>query len=95
MKNVDVLNRTEALEIDRAGKRVRVGDLKTGVQKWIPYDKLALATGARPIVPQGLEPSFKNIFTLHGVRDAEGIRSCLAEMKARDVVIVGGGLIGV
>jgi NADPH-dependent 2,4-dienoyl-CoA reductase/sulfur reductase-like enzyme/rhodanese-related sulfurtransferase len=46
-------------------------------------------------VPQGLEPGFKNIFTLHGVRDAEGIRSCLAEMKARDVVIVGGGLIGV
>ena len=36
-----------------------------------------------------------NVFTLHGVQDAEGIKSVLAEGKAHDVVIVGGGLIGV
>ena len=34
-------------------------------------------------------------FTLTGVHDAEGIRAILAEEKAQDVVIVGGGLIGV
>jgi len=36
-----------------------------------------------------------NVFTLQGVHDAEGIRALLAQEKARDVVIVGGGLIGV
>ena len=37
----------------------------------------------------------KNVFTLHGVHDAEGIKMVLAENKAKDVVIIGGGLIGV
>jgi NADPH-dependent 2,4-dienoyl-CoA reductase/sulfur reductase-like enzyme/rhodanese-related sulfurtransferase len=37
----------------------------------------------------------KNVFTLHGVHDAEGIKKILAEGKAKDVVIIGGGLIGV
>jgi NADPH-dependent 2,4-dienoyl-CoA reductase/sulfur reductase-like enzyme/rhodanese-related sulfurtransferase len=36
-----------------------------------------------------------NIFTLHGVRDAEGLKTVLATRKALDVVIVGAGLIGV
>ncbi len=95
LKNVNVLNRTEAMEIDRAGKRVRVKNLVTGLENWISYDKLVIATGSGPIIPSRLETKVKNVFTLHGVRDAEGIRSRLAEMKARDVVIVGGGLIGV
>jgi NADPH-dependent 2,4-dienoyl-CoA reductase/sulfur reductase-like enzyme/rhodanese-related sulfurtransferase len=37
----------------------------------------------------------KNVFTLHGVRDAEGIRAALAEGRARDVVVIGGGLLGI
>ncbi len=35
------------------------------------------------------------MFTLQGVHDAEGIRALLAQDKVRDVVIVGGGLIGI
>jgi len=95
LKNVNVLNRTEAMEIDRAGKRVRIKNLLNENETWIGYDKLMLATGAGPIVPplEGVE--LMNIFTLHGVRDAEGVRLHLAGQKARDVVIVGGGLIGV
>ena len=45
----------------------------------------------RPIPSSGLQ----GIFTLHGMEDAEGIKNYLAEGKARDVVIVGGGLISV
>ena len=37
----------------------------------------------------------ENIFTLHGIEHAEGIKSDLAESRAKDVTIVGGGLIGV
>jgi NADPH-dependent 2,4-dienoyl-CoA reductase/sulfur reductase-like enzyme/rhodanese-related sulfurtransferase len=95
VKNINVFNRTEALEIDRAGRRVRVRRLDDGRITWVPYDKLVLATGARPIVPKLPGVDLKNIFTLHGVRDAEGIRNHLDAGKARDVVIVGGGLIGV
>jgi len=95
LKNVRVLNHTEALEINRAGKSVRIRDLSSGRERRVQYDKLVLATGARPIIPPLPGAGLKNIFALHGVRDAEGIRSRLSEGRARDVVIVGGGLIGV
>ncbi len=95
LKNVNVLNRTEALEIDRAAKRVRIKNLISSRESWISYDKLVLATGATPIIPPLPGAHLNNIYTLHGVRDAEGVRTHLASRKARDVVIVGGGLIGV
>jgi NADPH-dependent 2,4-dienoyl-CoA reductase/sulfur reductase-like enzyme/rhodanese-related sulfurtransferase len=94
VKNVHVLTRTEGMEIDRAGKRLRVRDLRSGEESWLEYDKLVLATGASPVVPQIPGVGLGNIFTLHGVRDAEGIKAALSKGRAHDVVIVGGGLIG-
>ena len=95
VKNVHVLNRTEALEIDPAAKRVRVRGPEADKETWLDYDKLVLATGARPVVPPIPGIDLTHIFCLHGVHDAEGIRRTLAEGKAHDVVVVGGGLIGV
>jgi len=95
VKNVRIWSRTEAVELDRATRRVRIRRLDNGEESWIPYDKLVLATGARPIVPDLPGVHLRNLFTLHGVRDAEGIRAALAEGRARDVVLVGGGLIAV
>lgn len=95
VKNFKVRNGTEALEIDRKGKRVRVKALASGEESWLPYDNLVLATGASPVIPPIPGVDKKNVFTLHGVHDAEGIKTLLAEHKAKDVVIIGGGLIGV
>jgi NADPH-dependent 2,4-dienoyl-CoA reductase/sulfur reductase-like enzyme/rhodanese-related sulfurtransferase len=95
VKNVKVLNETEATEIDRAGKRLRVHDLRQGRESWLDYDKLVLTTGAKSIIPSIPGTNLGNVFTLQGVHDAEGIRALLAQDKARDVVIVGGGLIGI
>jgi len=95
VKNVHVLNYTEALRIDRDAKRVRVRNVQDDNERWLDYDKLVLATGAEPVVPPIPQIDLDNIFTLHGVHDAEGIRAVLSEEKARDVVVVGGGLIGV
>ena len=95
VKNVRVMNRTEALKIARAEHRVLVRDLISGEQSWLPYDKLAITTGAVPIIPSVPGIHLENIFTLHGLEHAEGIRANLAQGRAKDVVIVGGGLIGV
>ncbi|OPZ31323.1 MAG: NADH peroxidase [Lentisphaerae bacterium ADurb.BinA184] len=95
VKNVTVMNRTEATEIDRAGHRVRIRSTLGGEDSWLAYDKLVLATGARPVVPDLPGVGLRNVFTLHGVFDAEGIRALLARGRARDVVILGGGLLGV
>lgn len=94
VKNVHVLSRTEVVEIDRNAKEVRIRDLGSGKESNLSYDKLVLATGASPIRPSIPGNDLSNIFCLHGVRDAEGIRAALLAGKARDVVIVGGGLIG-
>ena len=95
VKNVQVFNEAEAVRIDRERKRVQLCDLVQGNKSWLDYDKLVLATGARPVIPPIPGTDLANVFTLQGVHDAEGIRAVLAEGKARDVVIVGGGLIGV
>lgn len=95
VKNVHVLTETEALEVDRPGKRVRIRRNSDGEESWREYDKLILATGSLPLVPPLPGKELKNVFTLHGVQDADGIKAVLAKEKARDVVIVGGGLIGV
>ncbi|MGO9145602.1 MAG: FAD/NAD(P)-binding oxidoreductase [Desulfomonilia bacterium] len=95
VKNVHVRTKTEAVEIDRKKKQVKIRDLKTYVEELVPYDKLVLATGAIPVIPRIPGVDKQGVFTLHGMHDAEGIKAKLAEGKAKDVVIIGGGLIGV
>lgn len=94
VKNVKVLNRTEAIKIDRDKKEVTIVDLQSGNKKNIPYDKLVFATGANPIIPPIEGVNLKNVFTLQNIEDSEEIKAALSEAKAKDVVIVGGGLIG-
>ncbi len=94
IKNVHVSSSTEAVGINRVAKRVHVRSTTSGHEAWVHYDKLLLATGASPIVPPIPGVEHKGVFTLHGVQDAEGIKSALSEGLARDVVIIGGGLVG-
>jgi len=95
VKNVTVHNRTEALEIDRKARRVRLRSLADGREWWIAYDKLALATGARAVVPPIPGVDLPNVFILKSIEDAERIKSVLAQENLKEIVIVGGGLIGV
>lgn len=95
VKNVRVHNHTEALAFDPATKTVRIKGCADGEEHSISYDLLVLATGAVPIKPPIPGIALKNIFTLHGVEDAEGIKAAFAERAAQDVTIVGGGLIGI
>ena len=81
VKNVHVMNQTEAVKVDRAGKRVQVKDVNNGEESWLDYDKLVFATGAAPVVPPIPNIELENIFTLHGVHDAEGIKALLVRGK--------------
>jgi NADPH-dependent 2,4-dienoyl-CoA reductase/sulfur reductase-like enzyme/rhodanese-related sulfurtransferase len=95
VKGFKVLAETEALEIDRARKRVRARRKGETGDLWLDYDKLVVATGAQPVIPPIPKATLENITTLHSVPDADGIKAWLAQAKAREVVMVGGGLIGV
>jgi NADPH-dependent 2,4-dienoyl-CoA reductase/sulfur reductase-like enzyme/rhodanese-related sulfurtransferase len=94
MKNVDTLTFTRADRIDRENKLVLVTNLKTGETAQIPYDKLVIATGARPIVPPLEGINLKGIYTLRSLEEAIEIRKTIEEnMELENAVIVGGGRI--
>ena len=59
------------------------------------YSKLVIATGARPIIPpiQGIDTA-QNIFPIRTAADAVNIRNTIRESKAKQVVVIGGGYIG-
>jgi NADPH-dependent 2,4-dienoyl-CoA reductase/sulfur reductase-like enzyme/rhodanese-related sulfurtransferase len=94
VKQIRVLDQTEARGIDRAARSVRVRRLTDGREWSIRYDQLVLATGAEAEVPELEGVDLDGIYTLHGVEDAEAIRTELASARALDVVIVGAGLLG-
>lgn len=94
IKNIEVLNKTEAIAIDREAKQVTVRDLRSGKEFQIPYDQLVLTTGAEAKIPSVPGLDLGNILTLQKIRDAEALRSLLGEELAKDAVIIGGGLIG-
>ncbi|HNR30442.1 MAG TPA: FAD-dependent oxidoreductase [Candidatus Hydrogenedentes bacterium] len=95
VKNVNVRSRTEALEIDRDRRRVRVRDLAGGEETWVEYDALVIATGARPVVPPIPGIDLANVTPVHTVPEAERIKALVASGGGRNAVIIGGGLIGV
>jgi NADPH-dependent 2,4-dienoyl-CoA reductase/sulfur reductase-like enzyme/rhodanese-related sulfurtransferase len=90
--NLDVRTSTEAVAIDRAGRRVQVCSLASGVTAWLPYDKLLLAPGAVPIRPAlpGIDDA--RIFTLRSLQDMDRIKA--AAVAAQSVAVIGAGFIG-
>ena len=92
--NLDVRTRHEVAEIDRAGKRVRVKDLEAGTEFWDGYDQLVLSPGANPLLPPipGLDTA--NVFTVKDVGDIRRLDGFLRDSGARELIVVGGGFIG-
>ena len=93
IKNVSVLDKTEALTINRAKKTVTVKSLRNGDTMDLPYDKLVLATGASPFVPRMEGTELKGVHRLYTPQDARTIKEAV-DSWVRNVAIVGGGLIG-
>jgi NADPH-dependent 2,4-dienoyl-CoA reductase/sulfur reductase-like enzyme/rhodanese-related sulfurtransferase len=83
---------TEALELDRAGKRVRVRGPEGEV--WLGYDKLVLAQGGNPLTPPVAGADARHVFRMWTVPDLDRIHRFLVEEKPRSAVVVGGGFIG-
>ncbi len=93
MLNLDVRTGCEAVEIDRAGKRVSVRHLRDGSVEWIGYDKLMLAPGAAPTRPALPGIDDPRIFTLRNLQDMD--RICAAADAGSRAVVIGAGFIGI
>ncbi len=95
VKNIEVLNHHEATRIDRGKKAVQVHDIQNDVDKELPYDKLILATGSVPYRPPIPGMDTDGVYCLQCIEDADAIRNELDARRAKGVVIIGGGLIGI
>lgn len=90
--NLDVRTSTEAVAIDRAGHRVQVRSLASGVTEWLPYDKLLLAPGAVPVRPALPGIDNARIFTLRSLQDMDRLKAAAAD--AQLIAVIGAGFIG-
>lgn len=94
-RDIDLRMRTEVVEIDVEGGRVRTRDLESGGEDWTSYDKLVIGTGARPIRPAlpGIDaPGVHGVQTLD---DGQALLDTLARTPGRRAVVIGAGYIGV
>jgi NADPH-dependent 2,4-dienoyl-CoA reductase/sulfur reductase-like enzyme len=94
-RDIDLRLRTEVTEIDVDRGRVRARDVDSGAESWTSYDKLVIATGARPVRPDlpGVDAA-----GVHGVQtldDGQDLLDTLARTPGRRAVVVGAGYIGV
>jgi len=79
----------DAAKIDRHKKSV-----KTKKSDEYFYEKLILATGSSPVIPKISGIDKKGVYPIY--KDMDYLKACIGEIKkARNMLIVGGGFIGV
>jgi NADPH-dependent 2,4-dienoyl-CoA reductase/sulfur reductase-like enzyme/rhodanese-related sulfurtransferase len=93
-KGIRALTLTEAVAIDREGHRVLCRHVQTGQSTTLEYDRLVLATGTEPVMPNVPGTNLDGITTLQSLGDADYLRQIRDEGRIKKAVVVGGGLIG-
>ncbi|MGW1603121.1 FAD-dependent oxidoreductase [Streptomyces eurythermus] len=94
-RDIDLRMRTEVTEIDVAGQRVRARALDSGTESWTSYDKLVIATGARPVRPDLPGVDAPGVHGVQTLDDGQALLDTLANARGRRAVVVGAGYIGV
>ena len=89
LTGVSVKTGMEAVSVDAAAKAVKFANGEV-----VPYDKLVIATGATPFVPNVPGTQLPGVFTMRTPDDAIGMRAYVENNSCRSAVVVGGGFIG-
>ncbi|MFD1657247.1 FAD-dependent oxidoreductase [Streptomyces caeni] len=94
-RGIDLRMRTEVVQIDVAGRRVRARDVDSGAEVWTRYDKLVIATGARPVRPDLPGADAPGVHGVQTLDDGQALLDTLTATRGRRAVVVGAGYIGV
>jgi NAD(P)H-nitrite reductase large subunit len=78
-----------ATAIDRANREVEIADGQR-----LPYDRVVIATGARPLVPPIDGFGADGSFVLRTIDDAVQIQQHIRRWRCRTAIVVGAGLLG-
>jgi NADPH-dependent 2,4-dienoyl-CoA reductase/sulfur reductase-like enzyme/rhodanese-related sulfurtransferase len=91
---IQVLKRHRVDHLDLEKRLVSGLNLDTGKPFADTYDRLVIATGSEVIRPKVPGLDLENVFQLHSVYDADALLPKVQSSGVRNVVVVGGGYIG-
>lgn len=89
--HIHLLHRVTKILPDK--KQIIVHKTQENEDITVDYDKLVIATGARPYIPPIKNINLKNVFTLRTMEDGINIREKV--LNSKKAVIIGGGYIGI
>ncbi|AJA90512.1 CoA-disulfide reductase [Borreliella chilensis] len=92
---ISVKTNHEVIKIDAKNNTIKIKNLKTGNIFNNTYDKLMIATGAKPIIPPINNINIKNFYTLRNLEDGQKIKNLMDKEEIKNVVIIGAGYIGI
>lgn len=90
---IDVRTKTNAIEILRNEKKIKLQNQETGEIVLESYDKLILSPGASPIHAEFPGFDLPEVYTLRTLDDVDRIRG-LVDSGIADAVVIGAGFIG-
>ena len=95
--NVRVRINTELISIDRSSKTIKIRDELSPDNEPtnLPYDKLVLAMGAKPVLPKITGIDSARIFRLHTIPDLQELEGFIKSTHAKKAAVIGGGFIGI
>lgn len=85
----------EVIKIYPDRKVVKVKNLTNNKEFEQTYDKLVIATGAKPIKPNIPGVDLPEVFTLRNVEDTLAIKQYVNTHNVNNIAIIGGGFIGI
>jgi len=94
MKGVDVYIKHRVEEINRKEKEIKVLDLYNGTTHFYKYDKLIIATGAKPKSLKQFSIPAKNSFTLKDIPDLVKVNEYIRTNDVKNIFMIGSGYIG-
>ena len=89
-----VHTRMEAISVNAEAKTVAFRSTVDGSEQEASYDKLIIASGASPIVPNIEGVELNGVFTVRTPDDAISIRDYIEKNNCKKAVVIGAGFIG-
>ena len=90
---INIFTKHRNTKILPADKKILVKNLHLGTCEFVEYDKLIIATGSSPIIPDIKNKDLKNVFSVRTLEDGINIRAAME--KSQNITLIGGGYISV
>lgn len=92
LTGAEVVTGCEVVSVDFASKKVKA--VRGGAEQEESYDKLIIATGAVPFVPDLAGKDLAGVFCMRTPDDATGLTDYVQKNSCHSAVVVGAGFIG-